>query len=121
MSEDNHLDSSVPDSTQLGFDGFPEGGSTRKRRITVRQKAVIPVTIRKNFPLINSMSSAVQTNVQQKLLNIVIKYVQTQERDAQGFWTSAPTTALTLPKLLSPCSKSSCTSTSKRKTSITRS
>lgn len=87
MSEDNHLDSSVPDSTQLGFDGFPEGGSTRKRRITVRQKAVIPVTIRKNFPLINSMSSAVQTNVQQKLLNIVIKYVQTQERDAQGFWT----------------------------------
>lgn len=87
MTDDTRAGNTLPDDAQLGLVGFPVGGDVRKRRITVRQKTVIPVSIRKNFPLINSMSSAIQTNSQQKLLNVIIKCVQTQDRDADGFWT----------------------------------
>ncbi|MEQ6436287.1 replication initiation protein [Comamonas sp. w2-DMI] len=86
--EDGNLQLSQSEDGQIDLDGFPAGGKAKRyRRIKVRVATPNAVTIRKNYPLINSLSASLQTNSQQKLLNIIIKCVQTQTPNKQGFWS----------------------------------
>lgn len=75
---------------QIGLSGFPDpepDSKKRFRRVNVRAAKARPESIRKNYPLIHSLTATLQTNHQQKLMNMIIKCVQTQERDADGFWS----------------------------------
>lgn len=86
--EDANFQPSGAEDGQIDLVGFPAGGKAKRfRGIKVRVATPNAVTIRKNYPLINSLSASLQTNSQQKLLNIIIKCVQTQAPNPQGFWS----------------------------------